>query len=124
LQLTREDCFVSFIARTLACGLVLHPALPRCCRSGSVHLFPLIDSDHDLAHLAAAVRTDDDALGHDVDEPRRARVADAERALQEARGAALALEDHAHGFVEHLVLFARALAAAFGGGARLAARDL
>jgi len=49
-------CLCSFIARPLASGLVLHAVLRRRRSGRAVHLFPLIECDHDLAHLAAAVR--------------------------------------------------------------------
>src|SRR5579863_5106381 len=56
--------------------------------------FPLIPRVEDLAGRAALELADDAVLGHEVDEPGCAAVADTERALeQRARTAALADDD-------------------------------
>src|SRR5688572_27642509 len=55
---------------------------------GPVRLFPLLEGHQHLAGLAALVLAADAGFAHHVEQARGARVADAERPLQQARRAA------------------------------------
>src|SRR5690242_6406400 len=67
--------------------------------------FPVVPRVKDLPRRAALELADDSVLGHEVDEPGRAAVADAERSLeQRARAAPLPDDDLDRGFVK-LVAF-------------------
>ena len=57
----------------------------RVCRDGLLYnLARLVGAHEDVARLAALARADDAEFRHRVDEARRARVADAEPALDAA----------------------------------------
>src|SRR5262249_27441613 len=77
---------------------VYSPAGPWCQtdsrlrRGAGLQLLPLLRIEQHLAGRAAVVHADDAILGHEVDQPGRAAVADAEPALQ-ARDAAAWLAD-------------------------------
>ena len=66
---------------------------PALAGLGAAHRFPIFDRDHHFAGLRAVVLADDAVLGHEVDQPRRPAVADAQRPLQQ-RHAAAPLADH------------------------------
>ena len=66
--------------------LVFYAELPlRVCRDGLFYgLACLVGAHENVARLAALARADDAEFRHRVDEARRARVADAEPALDAA----------------------------------------
>src|SRR5262245_8853497 len=83
-----------FRVRSLMGDFLVACARP-CARGVGLHALPVVERHQDLARLAA-LELADQALGrHQLEEARGAGVADRERALQEARGSALRLQDDA-----------------------------
>src|SRR5262245_16169112 len=64
-----------------------------------LELLPFLQRVLHLASVAAVVGADDAVLGHPVDHPRRAAVADAEGALQQGDAAAAFADDDLDGLL-------------------------
>src|SRR5437879_1331303 len=87
-------------------------------RTAVLEGFPLLPGVEDLAGRAALVLADDPVLGHEVDQPGGAAVADPQGSLEERAGApALADHDLDGRLVEFIALFQRGTAVLAPGAA-------